>query len=125
MAPVVVSGLAITPIKATRLREVESISLGRKGVREDRRFLLVDDRDRMINGKHAGELTALVADYSEADRRLRVEFPGGQVIEDVVRHDGPIDATFYSGTLSGRIVAGQWSDAISDYAGQRLRLVEA
>ena len=82
-------------------------------------------RDRMINAKHLGELTALVADYSDADRRLRITFPAARAIEDVVRHDGQIDAGFYSGLLRGRLVAGPWSDAISEYAGQPLRLVEA
>jgi hypothetical protein len=124
MTPVVCS-LAITPVKATRLRAVERVRLGHDGVRENRRFLLVDEGGRMINAKHLGELTALVADYSDADRRLRITFPGGQTIEDVVSHDGQIDAGFYSGLLRGRLVSGPWSDAISEYAGQPLRLVEA
>ncbi|HEY1593502.1 MAG TPA: MOSC N-terminal beta barrel domain-containing protein [Solirubrobacteraceae bacterium] len=121
----VVSGLAITPIKGTRLREVDRVALGRSGVREDRRFLLVDDRDRMINGKHLGELNAVVADYDDADRRLRITFPDGRVVDDEVRLDGPIDARFYSGLLRGRLVAGPWSEAISAFAGQPLRLLEA
>ena len=124
MAPAV-SGLAITPVKGTRLREVDSIALDRGGVRENRRFLLVDDRDRMINAKHLGELTALVADYSDPERKLRIAFPGGHAIEGGVRHDGPIDVRFYSGVLPGRLVAGPWSEALSDFAGQELRLVEA
>lgn len=123
--PIAVSGLAITPIKATRLREVDSIALDRHGMRANRRFLLVDERDRMVNGKLLGELTALVADYSEAERRLTVTFPGGRVIEDQVRHDGPIEVHFYSGLLSGRVVAGPWSEAISGFTGHQLRLVEA
>jgi hypothetical protein len=101
------------------------VTLDRGGVRADRRFLLVDDRDRMINGKHLGELTALVADYADADRRLGVTFPDGRVIEDTIRHDEPIEAQFYSGILRGRLVSGPWSEAISEYAGQPLRLVEA
>jgi uncharacterized protein YcbX len=125
MGPAVVSALSIAPIKGTRVREVETVTLDRGGVRADRRFLLVDDRDRMINGKHLGELTALVADYAHSDRRLGVTFPDGHVIEDTVRYDGPIEAQFYSGVLRGRIVSGPWSEAISDYAGQPLRLVEA
>lgn len=123
--PVVVRGLAVTPVKATRLRDVESVTLDRYGVRQNRRFFLVDDRDRMINAKHLGELTALLADYSDRDRRLRIAFPDGRVVEDEVRHDGALDARFYSDTRPGRIVSGPWSDALSDYAGQPLRLVEA
>jgi MOSC domain-containing protein len=123
--PAVVSGLAITPIKGTRLHEVDSVALTAAGVRENRRFLLIDDRDRMINAKHLGELQAIVADYSDPDRRLRIAFPDGRQLDDVVRHDGPVVAQFYSGILRGELVAGPWSDAISQFAGQPLRLVEA
>ena len=124
MAPVVCA-LAITPVKATRLLPVQSVALEENGVRENRRFLLVDDRGRMINAKHLGELTALVAEYSDAERRLRVTFPDGEVVEGEVTLDGDLDAGFYSGLLRGRLVSGPWSDAISEYAGQPLRLVEA
>jgi uncharacterized protein YcbX len=120
-----VSGLAIAPVKGTRLRDVEAVELDRGGVRADRRFLLVDDRDRMVNAKHLGELTALVADYDDAERRLRITFPDGRAIEDTVDHHAPIEAQFYSGLLRGRLVSGPWSEAISEYAGQPLRLVEA
>jgi hypothetical protein len=123
--PIVVRGLAVTPIKGTRLRAVESVTLDRHGVRENRRFFVVDERDRMVNAKHIGELTALVADYSDLERRLRIEFPDARVLEDEVRHDGTVDASFYSGTLRGRLVAGPWAEALSEYTGQQLRLVEA
>ena len=124
-AETVVSGLAITAVKGTRLHEVGSVELGAGGVRENRRFLLIDDRDRMVNGKHLGELQAIVADYSDADRRLRIALPDGRTVEDVVRHDGPVVARFYSGILRGELVAGPWSDAVSELVGRPLRLVEA
>ena len=40
--PVVV-GLALTPVKATRLHRVDRIELGPDGVRENRRFYLIDE----------------------------------------------------------------------------------
>jgi uncharacterized protein YcbX len=125
MAAVSVRALAVTPVKGTRLRDVDSVALDRSGVRENRRFFLIDDRDRMVNGKHVGELTTVVADYSDPDRRLRLAFPDGRVLEDDVRHDGAVSARFYSGVLEGRLVSGEWSEALSAHAGQSLRLVEA
>jgi hypothetical protein len=125
MAQVSVRGLAVTPIKGTRLRDVQSIALDPHGVRENRRFFLIDDRARMVNGKHLGGLTTLVADYSDRERRLRIEFPDARVVEDEIRHDGVVSAQFYSGVLDGRLVSGPWSEALSDHAGQAVRLVEA
>src|SRR6266571_2872938 len=55
---IVVSGLAITPVKGTRLRPVDRLTLEPTGVRENRRFYLVDARDRMVNAKRLGELQA-------------------------------------------------------------------
>jgi MOSC domain-containing protein len=120
-----VCGLAITPVKGTRLQEAAGVTLARDGVRENRRFYLVDDGDRMINGKQVGELQTLVAAYSESERRLRIAFPDGRVLEDEVRLDGPLETRFYSGTAPARLVAGPWSDALSEHTGRRLRLVEA
>jgi uncharacterized protein YcbX len=34
-------------------------------------------------------------------------------------------ARFYSGQVKGKLVSGEWSEAISEYVGQPLRLVEA
>ena len=62
ITPIVVTALAITAVKGTNLRSVDRIRLDRDGVRENRRFYLIDARDRLVNGKVLGELTAIVAD---------------------------------------------------------------
>ncbi len=119
-----VVGLTFTPVKATRLHVVDRIELGPDGVRENRRFYVIDDRDRMINSKIAGELQTVVADYSHADRRLRLSLPDGRVVEDEVRLGDEVDTRFFSAQRRGRLVEGPWSEAFSQVAGRRLRLVE-
>jgi uncharacterized protein YcbX len=123
--PITVTGLAITPVKSTRLRLVDQIRLERAGVRENRRFYLIDARDHLLNAKRLGELCALVADYSESRRRLRLTFPDGRVVEDSVRPGDQITTRWHSGTAVGRLVDGPWSEALSDFARQPVRLVEA
>jgi len=122
--PVVV-GLALTAVKATRLRQVDRIELGPDGVRENRRFYLIDARDRMINGKIVGELQQVVAEYSDAERTLRLGLPDGRVIDGEIRLGDQVTTTFFSQPADGRIVEGPWSAALSDCFGQTLRLVEA
>jgi uncharacterized protein YcbX len=119
-----VVGLTMTPVKATRLHEVDSLVLDADGVLENRRFYVIDDRDRMINSKIAGELQTVVADYSHADRRLRLSLPDGGVVEDEVRLGREVDTRFFSTQRKGRLVEGPWSEALSDVAGRPLRLVE-
>jgi uncharacterized protein len=121
----VVSGLAITAVKATRLRPVDAITLERSGVHENRRFYLIDERDRMINGKLIGELQQVIADYSPAEGRLRLELPDGHVVDDQIRLGDPVATRFFSRTTTGRVVEGPWSAALSDCFGRELRLVEA
>ena len=121
--PVVV-GLAFTAVKATRLRQVDRIELGRDGMHENRRFYLIDDGDRMINGKLIGELQQVIADYSDAERTLRLELPDGRVIEGEIRLGDEVTTKFFSQTAQGHVVEGPWSAALTDSFGRPLRLVE-
>lgn len=117
--------LAVTPVKGTRLHAVEQIELERSGARSNRRFFIVDQRNRMVNGKRLGELNRLVADYSEAERTLRITFPDAVVQGPVSVDSEPISTSFFSGTVAARVVEGPWSAALSEFLGQPLRLVEA
>ncbi len=119
-----VVGLAVTPVKGTRLHVVDQVRLGPEGVRENRRFYVIDNRDRMINGKHTGALQEVIADYSDAERRLKLTFPDGRVLEDDIRLGEPVSTRFFSQIAEGRLVEGPWSEALSDACGQPLRLVE-
>jgi uncharacterized protein YcbX len=122
---ITVTGLAITPVKGTRLRGVDQVQLGRSGVRENRRFFLIDERDQMVNATDLGMLNAILSDYDDEERRLSLRFPGGRLLEDEVRLGDEVMARFYSGQVKGKLVSGEWSEAISEYVGQPLRLVEA
>jgi len=119
-----VVALSITPVKATRLRRVDRIDLGRDGVPGNRRFYLIDARDRMINSKVLGELQQVVADYSDAERTLRLELPDGRVVNSEIRLGDEVTTKFFSQTAQGRVVEGPWSDALSECFGRPLRLVE-
>jgi len=121
----VVVGLTVTPVKATRLHTVDRVELGRDGVRENRRFYVIDARDRMVNSKVIGALQTVIADYSEDKRTLRFELPDGRVISGEIRLGDPISTRFFSQTAQGRLVEGPWSEALSQVGGRPLRLVEA
>jgi uncharacterized protein len=122
---IAVSALSVTPVKGTRLLAVDSISLGPDGADGNRRFFLVDERGRMVNAKTVGSLQAVVADYVDRVGRLMMTFPDGQVVGGKVAHGGTIPTQFFSRAREARLVQGPWSEAISNLAGRRLRLVEA
>lgn len=122
---ITVTGLATTPVKGTRLQSVEAVSLGREGARDNRRFYVIDDRDRMLNAKQLGALVSVVAQYGAEERRLALTFPGGEVVEGVVSVGDAVQTRFFSRMTPARLVEGPWSTALSAHCGQPLRLVEA
>ena len=118
-----VRGLLVTPIKGLRVRAVESVELGPSGARGNRRFYLIDARDRMLNGKQLGDLQAVEADWDEDSGRLSLRFPDGREVAGEVR-PGPRAATrFFSRPREDHLVEGPWSEALSEFAGQSLRLL--
>jgi uncharacterized protein len=120
-----VTGLAVTAVKATRLRDVDRVELGPYGVRDNRRFYLIDDRNLLVNSKRVGELQQVIADYSEAERRLSLQLPGGKVVDGEVQLGDQVTTKFFSRVATGQLVKGPWSAALSDFLGRNVRLVEA
>ncbi len=118
-----VAELSVTAVKATRLRSVESVTLGPDGAEGNRRFYLIDERGRMVNGKTVGSLQAVVA--SVRSERLALEFPDGSVVEAPLTPGAIVQTEFFSRGREARLAEGPWSDAISSFAGRPLRLVEA
>ncbi|HWC85295.1 MAG TPA: MOSC N-terminal beta barrel domain-containing protein [Solirubrobacteraceae bacterium] len=123
--PIHVRRLLITPIKGLRVTPREELMLERGGVRENRRFYLVDERGVMVNGKQMGELSELIAEYAEDERSLSVTLPGGERICGPVSTGPEIEARFFGMSLRAPIVLGPWSEAISTYVSRSLRLVAA
>ena len=56
--------------------------------------------------------------------RLRLEFPDGSVVDGRSSSASSMTAQFFSHHVVGRLVLGPWSQALSDFCGQPLRLLE-
>lgn len=120
-----VVGLLVAPIKGLRVVAREAVELGAGGVRENRRFFMIDADDQMINGKRLNSLQAVLADYSDAQRTLSLRFPDETVVTGPVRHGRRLEAGFFSTTVGAVEVLGPWSEALSEHVGTAVRLVEA
>ncbi len=123
IAAVVVT-LTTTPVKGTRVHEASELELGPDGAPGDRRFYLVDERGRLMNGKHVGMLPSIEAHYDDDDGELSLTFPGGAVVSAGVELGEPIETRFFSRPVRARPLLGPWSDALSEHFGRPLRLVE-
>jgi uncharacterized protein len=118
--------ISIAPVKSLGLVHLDEVELAERGVVGNRRFWLVDDDRRLFNNKRNGPLVRIRPEWDEHTRELALTFPDGSRVGGVVElEDEPFEVQMYRYPLASRRVLGPWSDAISDYAGQRLTLLWA
>jgi MOSC domain-containing protein len=118
-----VAWITIAPVKSLALVHRDEVELEPFGVRENRRFYLVDDNGRMINGKVVGPLVRAVPDYDDKAGRLALHLPDGDVVEGDVAVGDLLTTSFFGRPVAGRVVEGPWSEVLSRLAGRSLRLV--
>jgi uncharacterized protein YcbX len=122
--PGTVAWISYTPVKGLGLLEPSSVALTERGVADDRRFHIIDARGRLTNAKRVGVLQQVRASWDEAAGRLALRLPDGETVEDEVRLGEPNTTNFYGRPVQGHLVEGPWSRALSDLAGEPLRLVQ-
>jgi uncharacterized protein len=119
-----VTALSIAPVKGLRIANVEQLLLEPGGARGDRRFYLVEQRGWMVNGKHSGALNEVSAEVS-ADERLTLRFPDGTVVSDAIEVGEELASRFHSRPRAARLLRGPFSAALSEHAGEQLRIVQS
>jgi uncharacterized protein YcbX len=123
MAEIVVTGLAVTPVKAMRIQPVDAIELGERGASGNRRFYVIDERGEMVNGKRLGALQTIVSTCENDE--LVLAFTDGREIRGALEYGETLSTGFFSRPRPVRALDGPWSEALSDFAGEPLRLVDA
>jgi uncharacterized protein len=118
-----VARIAIAPVKALHVVEVDAVELGSAGVSGDRRFWLVNDERRLVNGKRHPELMLVRPEWDEDSRRLALAFPDGSVVEGEVVPEEPFAAELYGTPHPSRTVPGPWQEALSEFVGEPLTLL--
>lgn len=121
----VVTALSTTPVKGLGLHARETVTLTPTGVPDNRAFFLIDERTRMVNGKRIGRLSAVVADWDVEAEQLVLRFPDGSSVAGEIRLSRAVETRFFSRRTMARPVLGPFSAALSEFAGQSLRIVRA
>jgi MOSC domain-containing protein len=114
--------IAYSPVKGLGLLYPTEVELTPLGVASNRRFFVVDDHVQMVNGKRLGALVRVTPQFDQTENRLTLCFPDGGQVSDVVELGDEIVASFLGRPRAGRLVNGPWSAALSEWAGQPLRL---
>lgn len=119
-----VSWLSIAPVKGLALVRTDDVKLEPFGVLENRRFHVLTEDGRFVNGLTRLErsLFEVVPSWDAQSDTLRLTFPDGRVVEDVVRLGEPVSTWFYRRVEEGRLIEGPWAEALSEFAERPLRL---
>ncbi len=120
-----ISRISLAPVKGLALVHPGWVLVEMTGVAENRRFHIVDADGRRYNQLRNGELVRIRQQYDAARERLALHFPDGSVAEGEVSLDGEVTTDFYGRPVSGNYVEGPWSNALSEWAGRPLRLVQS
>lgn len=122
MPSVRVGWISYAPVKGMRLQSLERTELTTSGIPGDRAFLVVDGDGRMVNGKGAGPLMAVVPEHDPAAATLTLHFPGGGVERTAIELGAPEPVAFFGLTLEAQPLLGPLAAALSEHCGQDLRL---
>jgi uncharacterized protein len=120
---ITVTGLAITAVKGMRLRAVDAVELSERGARGNRDFYVIDEKGRLMNGKGAGSLQAVVPDYNVDTGELTFTFPSGEVVSSHVQYGDEIQTDFFGSIRFAKELVGPWAAALSGFLGHPVRLV--
>lgn len=120
-----VARISIATVKGLALVHPDEVMLEEIGVRENRRFHVVDADGRRYNQIRKGALVQVRPDYDAERQRLTFTFPDGSVVDGEVQLDGEVTTDFYGRPVPGNIVRGPWSKALSDWFDRDLRLVQS
>jgi len=115
--------LSISPVRSLGLEHPDEIELTRRGVIEDRRFYLIDEAGRLVDGHVSGPLVRVATHTDPDGRTLRLELPDGTVVAGDVRLGEAVETPVYGRTAVGHVVEGPWAAALQSIAGRRVRVV--
>jgi uncharacterized protein YcbX len=105
------------------LVHLERAHLGLAGIAGDRTFAVIDEADRLVNGKRVGTLALIRPEFDVAARRLTLRFPEGSVAAGQVDLGEPLEAWFFGKPRAALLALGPWAEALSGWARRPLRLV--
>ena len=120
-----VAAIAIAPVKSLGLVHPQSVHIGPQGILEDRRLHLIDYQGKLLTQREVGKLVQVKAEYQIAPERLRLVFPDGSRLKGPLERGEPVITEIWGRRVPGHLVAGGWSQALSDFCQQPVSLVRS
>ncbi len=115
---------SIAPVKSLGLQHPEQVLFEETGVPGDRLFFLVGETGKLFAGSQHGPLVQVRSSYDAGSESLSLTFPDGTVVagDAASLGDTTVITNFYGRQVSGRLVVGSFSEALSGYIGRPVTL---
>lgn len=124
-APPKVTRLALTAIKGFRLDHPPSVALTAGGAVGNRDFLVVDADEKLLSVTRSGAFLPYWSRFDPEQGVLSIGRGDQTVLAEPVRPRGTIHAHLFGERyVDGHLLAGPWDEALSDLAGEPVRLVQ-
>ena len=115
--------ISIAPVKSMALVFLDAARLETTGIAGDRAFAVVDEADRLVNGKRAGQLALVRPTWDGATGDLTLALPDREPTAGRVELGDCGEGWFFGHARPIREVAGPWTDALREWTGRPVRLV--
>lgn len=120
-----IQSINIAPVKSLGLVHPQAVHIDSRGILEDRRFHLIDGDGRLLTQRQLGRLVQVRVDYQMEPERLALRFPDGTRIEGTPEMGEPVTTSIFGRFVAGRLVTGRWSEALSQFCGRPVTLVQS
>lgn len=119
-----IDALGFTYVKCTAFRNVQRTTIGKFGIPNDRKFLLLNSQNKPVPAQDRGPLMRLAFDFEEDEKKLILRYPDGRVIsEDLILADEVTEIDYLGlRSLQLREVLGSWALRLSEFAGERVTM---
>ncbi len=121
-----IQSIYISPVKSLGLAPIDRAFLDKPGIAGDRAFFIIDAQGAMFTQRAFGPLVQIRTSYDADSGSLELSFPDGGTVAGVPELGAAVEGSFFGmRDVGGRVVEGEWNDALSTFAGQALRLIKA
>ena len=120
-----VEAIHIAPVKSLGLVHPGTVHVERRGISEDRRLYLIDRQGRLVTQRLLGSLVQITAQYRSETDDLELHFPDGARLAGRLDPGEEVLTQIWGRYVRGRVLQGRWSQALSDFCGEEVRLVRS
>jgi len=119
----ILSEINIYPIKSLRGITLQAAEIDDRGLRNDRRWMLVDEDDRFVTQRVLPKMALIDVAIDTDGLTVSCDGFGSQLIELEPKTEVSRPVTVFSSTVPGEIYGGAVNEWFSDVLGKTLRLV--